>query len=37
MMLAHVLPELGKPDRLLLQAAKLTKILDAVVSDFCYE
>ncbi len=32
---AHVLPELEEPDRLLLHAAKLTEILDAVVRDFC--
>ncbi len=34
---ALVLSELEEPDRLLLQAAKLTKILDVVVSDFCDE
>ena len=33
----HVFPGLDEPDRLLLQAAKLTEILDAVVSDFCDE
>jgi len=32
-----VLPGSEEPDRLLLQAAKLTKILDVVVSDFCDE
>ena len=36
-MIAHVLPELEEPDRLLVQAAKLTEILDVVVSDFCDE
>ena len=30
----NVLPGLEEPDRLLLQAAKLTEILDVVVSDF---
>ncbi len=30
----HVLPGLEKPDRLLLQATKLTEILDVVVSNF---
>ena len=34
---AHVLPELEEPDRLLVQAAKLTEILDVVASDFCDE
>ena len=33
----HVFPGLAEPDRLLLQAAKLTEILDVVISDFCYE
>ena len=33
----HVFPGLEEPDRLLLQAAKLTEILDVVVSDFCDE
>ena len=33
----HVSPELEEPDRLLLQAAKLTEILDVFVSDFCDE
>ena len=33
----HVLPGLEEPDRLLLQAAKLTEILDIVVSYFCVE
>jgi len=33
----HVFPGLVEPDRLLLQAAKLTEILDVVISDFCYE
>ena len=37
MMNAHVCPELKEPDRLLLQAAKLTETLDAVVSDSCEE
>ena len=31
----HVFPGLKEPDRLLRQAAKLTEILDVVVSDFC--
>ena len=31
------MPGLEEPDRLLLQAAKLTEILDVVVSDFCDE
>ena len=30
----HVLPRSEETDRLLLQAAKLTEILDVVVSDF---
>ena len=34
---AHVCPELEDPNRLPLQAAKLTEILDVVVSDFCDE
>ena len=34
-MSVHALPGLEEPDRLLLQAAKLTEILDVVVSDFC--
>ncbi len=34
---AHILPELEESDRLLLQAAKLTEILDVVVSDFLDE
>ena len=33
----HVFPGLEEPDRLLRQAAKLTEILDVVVSDFCDE
>ena len=33
----HVLPEMEEPDRLLLQAAKITESLEAVVSDFCFE
>ena len=33
----HVMPGLKEPDRWLLQAAKLTEILDVVVSDFCDE
>ena len=33
----HVFPGLEEPDWLLPQAAKLTEILDIVVSDFCYE
>ena len=33
----HVFPVLEEPDRLLRQAAKLTEILDVVVSDFCDE
>jgi len=33
----NVFPGLEEPDRLLLQAAKLTEILDVVVSDFCDE
>ena len=33
----HVLSGMEEPDRLLLQAAKLTEILDVVVSDFCDE
>ena len=33
----YICPELEEPDRLLLQAAKLTEILDVVVSDFCDE
>ena len=37
MIAKHVLPGLEEPDRLLLQAAKLTEILDVVVSDFCAE
>ena len=32
-----VLPGLEEPGRLILQAAKLTEILDVVVSDFCDE
>ena len=32
-----MLPRLEEPDRLLLQAAKLTEILDSVVRDFFYE
>ena len=34
---AQVLPKLEDPNRLLLHAAKLTEILDVVVSDFCDE
>ena len=34
MMDVHVLPGIEEPDRLLLQAAKITEILDIVVSDF---
>ena len=34
---ALVLPKLEEPDRLLPQAAKLTEILDVVVSDFYYD
>ena len=37
MMDVHVLPGMEEPDRLLLQAAKITEILDVLVSDFCYE
>ena len=33
----HVLSGLEEPNRLLRQAAKLTEILDVVVSDFCDE
>ena len=33
----HVSPGLEEPDRLLLQTAKLTEILEVFVSDFCYE
>ena len=33
----HVLSGMEEPDRLLLQAAKITEILDVLVSNFCYE
>ena len=33
----HVLSGMEEPDRLLLQAAKITEILDVVVSDFWTE
>ena len=36
-MYVNALPRLEEPDQLLLQAAKLTEILDAVVSDFICE
>ena len=34
---AHVCPELEESDRLLLQAAKLTEILEVAIRDFYYE